>query len=167
MIEQRLVHGRHTRHRGGLGSFDRFKRLPRIEPRQHCDAAAIRHGAIEHGGIGKNMEQGQHPHDHIAIPAVRINRNNLTGIGGQILVGQHRPFGGAGGPAGILQQCQIVFGVERNFLRHGRVQHVAPAQHIRCRGNRRKCLSPDQPQRRRLKPGEHFGERSNHQHFQS
>ena len=64
------------------------------------------------------MEEGQHPQYAIGFrryrivrAAVRIKQVDLPGIGADILVGQHRALGRAGGSAGILQLRNSGFGI--------------------------------------------------------
>ena len=56
MVEQRLVHRRHAGERGRLGPRDRAEHRASLEARQHHDASAVEHGAVEHAGVGEDVE---------------------------------------------------------------------------------------------------------------
>ena len=60
MIEQRLIHGRHTGEGRGADPLQRLQGLTGVKTRQHRDAAAVEHRAVEHAGIGEDMEKRQH-----------------------------------------------------------------------------------------------------------
>ncbi len=121
MVQQRLEHRRHAGQRRRLDPLHRRQHLRRIEARQHHHLAAIHHRPVERAGIGEDMEEGQHRNDPVRLIGVRINRLRLPRIGGQILVGQHRPLGRARRPAGILQQRDVV---DRVDLRHGTTARI-------------------------------------------
>ena len=107
MIEQRLIHGRHTGHRGNFRACDRRQGLLRIETGQHDDFPAALDGAVEHRAVRENVEKGQNAHHPVNLVNEGIDVVDLTRVGGQVLVGAHRALGRAGGAAGILQQGDI------------------------------------------------------------
>ena len=155
MIEQRLKHCRHPRHRGGLDPRQCLERLARLKPRQHRDAAAIGHGPVEHAGVGEDMEQRQDTEDHITVAALRIDRHHLPGIGGQVLVSQHRALGGAGGPAGILQQREILDRINRHRGWFITRQALLPCEHGRVRGDCHHRFAAQHSQCKPLGPRQH------------
>ena len=166
MIEQRLKHRRHPRHRGRPHPLQRFERLPGLKPRQHRDTSAHGHGAIEHANIGENVEQRQHPQDHIARTHGWINRHDLASVSGDILVREHRALGHPGGPAGILQQGQIVLRIDRHGQQRGGAQQRRPAPHIGAHRDRDDGFAAQHRQRDPLHPREHRAERRHHQLFE-
>ena len=166
MVEQRLIHCRHAGHRSGAGSGERLEALAGIEARQHGNAAAIEHGAVEHAGIGENMEERQHADNHVALVLVRIDRDDLAGIGGEVLMGEHRTLGRAGGAAGVLDQREIVFRIDGD--RRGRPvtdQHGAPRFHVRLFRHRHDLAEPGHAHRQALPPRQHVGETCHDQRF--
>ena len=162
VIEQRLVHRRHPRHRGGLDPLQRLERGPRLEPGQHRDAPAHRHGAVEHAGVGKDMEQRQHPHDDVAAALARIDRLNLAGVGGEVLVAEHCPLGGARGAPGILDQRDVALGIDCDRNRRCGGEHVAPPPQIGASGDRCQRFAPEQAQGHPFETRLHLRERSDH-----
>ena len=109
MIDQCLEHGRHARKPGRAVFFDGFEDLFGFEARDHGNRRAGQHGVVEERGIGENMEEGQRPHEDFACRiAKRVQARSLLGVDGQIRMGEHGPFRGPGGPAGILQKRQRV-----------------------------------------------------------
>ncbi len=129
MIEQRLKHGRHAWQRRRAGPGDGREHLGRIEARQHHDLAAMRHGAIEHAGIGEDMEERQHAQDPVGHAGIGIDRIDLPGIGRNVLMREHRALGPAGGAAGILDEREILLGVERRqALLGGRAHEIGEVQ---------------------------------------
>jgi hypothetical protein len=112
MIQQRLIHGRHAGQRRRLGALQRRQHLRPVEARQHHHFASVQHRAVEDACVGEDMEEGQHRQYAIRRFGMRIDQPHLAGIGGQILMGQHRALGPAGRAAGILQQRDVIFRVD-------------------------------------------------------
>ena len=109
MVDQRLIHRRHTGQCRRLDARDSRQRRLGIEPWQHGNHPARQYGAIQHTGIGEDVKERQHSNDAVALVGVRVNRMDLPRIGRQILVRQHRALWHSCRPAGILDQ--------RNFTR--------------------------------------------------
>ncbi len=63
------------------------------------------------------MEEGQDREDAVDGLWMRIDEPDLTGIGGQVLVGEHRALWPTGGAAGILQQSDVVDRIDRDRRR--------------------------------------------------
>ena len=142
MVKQRLKHGRHAGKGIGAHAANGFQRLPRIEPRQHGNAAALGYGAVQYAGVGKHMEHGQHAQNNIGhIPVKRVNGINLLRIGGKVGMGQHGALGHAGGAACILQQGQVCIGI--NCHRRWRInaKGAVPRGNIAARGHWRNLLA--------------------------
>ena len=114
MIEQCGIHGGHAGERSRLGPLHRLERLGRIPARQHDDFTTAQDCPIEHGRIRKDMEEGQHAHDTVFGRWIRIKLLDLTGIGRDILVRQHRALGRAGRAACILDQRDILARIDRD-----------------------------------------------------
>ena len=172
MIEQGLEHRRHPGHAGGLLAVDRGQHLSRLETRQQDHAAATHHGAVEHAGVGEDMEQRQRAEDHIAFGAVKgIEQIDLLRVGRQVCVSQHGPLGCAGGAAGVLQQREVG-GNQRGKV--GRLavkplppvplgQPAAPQPDIRAPGNRGHLAPLEQPQAQPLQPRQFVRQPHHHQ----
>ena len=158
MIEQRLIHRRHTRHGGGLDALDRRQRILRVEARQQGHASTIDHGTIEHAGVGENVEQRQHTEDHVAFVRARIDCVDLPGIGGEILMRQHRTLGRTGRPAGVLQQGEIVFRIDHHRGERRVTAKGRPAGHIGAIRHRRQHIALEQFERKPLEARQHAGE---------
>ena len=137
-----LKHCWHAGKNGGPHPADGGNNLGRIKAGKHGDASAIENGAVEHGGIGKNMKQRQRAQHHVALwrvavaKGMRVYRHNLAGIGGDVLMGEHRPLGAARGAAGILDEGNIGFGINRHRLRLHRGKRVRPCGYRRIIGQR-------------------------------
>src|SRR3546814_2944702 len=78
----------------------------------HDDLPAIEYGPVQHHRVGKDMEERQHAQHPVFHHIARIKHIHLPRIGGQILVRQFRTLWSARGPAGILQQGDVLFGVD-------------------------------------------------------
>ncbi len=166
MIEQRLIHRRHTGHGRGLDALQRLERLPRFEPRQHGNAAAIGQRAVEHADVGEDVEQRQHAHDHVALALLRIDALNLPRVGSDVLVRQFRAFGGAGGAAGVLDQGYIAFRIDHHRARDRRSAQVVPCQQIGPKRHLGQRPAAERIQGQRLDPAERIREPRYRQPFE-
>ena len=157
MIEQRLIHGRHAGQRRRLDPLDRRERHLGIKTRQHRNHPARQNRAVQYAGVGKDMEERQHPNDPVRLSRARIKRVNLPRVGGHVLVRQHRPFGYTRGPAGILDQRNFT-GIDCNgFERTGNRCHP---QYPRIIGQNRNVLALEQLVERSLDRRQRVGNRA-------
>jgi hypothetical protein len=60
------------------------------------------------------MVEGQYPDDNFLLAPVQPG-SVLDGVGYQIVVGEHGPFGQAGGAAGVFNSGDILAWVYMNF----------------------------------------------------
>ena len=104
-LEQRLFEDVAERPQGG----DDHDPRPHIERQDHPD------------GEGKGVEHGQK--DDGPVPGGDIEKPGTgLGIGEDVLVAEHGPFGLAGGPGGVEENRQIVQGPHDGFTGEARFQ---------------------------------------------
>ena len=92
-----------------MRTVDRRECRFRFETRQHDDFAAVADRPVQHRRVGKNVKERQHAKDAVIAGRVRLVETRLRidtvylpGIGGNILVAEHRALWRTSSPAGIL-----------------------------------------------------------------
>ena len=167
MLDHRLKHGRDPAQIGAAAARDCGKRLTGLELGQEDDLAAAQYGPVENRGVGEDVEQRQRA-KYACFPALarlaRLNRLELERVDRKIGVGQRRTLGDPGGPAGILNDCNVSGGIDSDGLRVGAVgQQVGPKHHAPVCWQRHSFLSFEQAEANGLERREHLSERADDQ----
>ena len=125
MVKQRLIHRWHTWQCSRLDARNCLQHCACLKARQHRDHSACKDCPVEHAGIGEDVEEGQRANNSITHLNLGINTINLSCIGGEVLMRQHRALGRARRPARILDECNIALSINRNrgWLCRGVAKH--------------------------------------------
>jgi hypothetical protein len=132
-VEDRLIDGRHTREQCRALGVDRVEDDVQVEARQQDQPTGEQHRREHAQGQPEHVEQRQHAERDLA-PRRRIGdpEPGLVGVGDQVRVGQHRRLRRAGGPAGELQDRDIVHRVDLDLPdRTSRAHQRAELEHSR------------------------------------
>ena len=126
------VHGGHAREQRRPVLVDRGQHAVEVEAGQQHQGGAKAQAEQQADGQPVHVEEGQHGHHDLA-PRVGVGEPGpyLLDVGPEVGVGEHHALGDPGGAAGVLEQGQVVVGVDLDQLRgrRRRGQRVAPASH--------------------------------------
>src|SRR4051812_13880113 len=82
-----------------------------VEAGQDDDGGALAQGRVHEGGEAVDVEERQYGEDAVA-GGRRHDRFELGEVGGDLAVGEHDAFGGAGGARGVREGGDVLGGVD-------------------------------------------------------
>ncbi len=129
VIDDPHVHGRRAREQGGLVPLDGGDHLLDLEPGQEYDGRGDVEAQVQDHRHAVDVEEGQDgQHPLVAVGLVGDHpQGRLDGVHRQVPVGQHGPLGRPRGAPRVLEEGQVLEGVDFHLGRAG----VYPLEHLR------------------------------------
>ena len=113
MVDDGHVHRRHTGEQGRFLLDDVLEDGFEFEPWMHDDRAT--HGQCQphHHRHGEHMEEREHAHHALLAPLnLLVPEQGLLDVGVDVRVRQHGAFRDAGGAAGVLEDGDVLLGLD-------------------------------------------------------